>query len=175
MKASEAFSSIFSYLFSPELQQTLYPIRVVFWIFSMFFLIGTIWFFFNTTWFKKIFLQDFIEMLTYKGYWNIGAKTKWMKITNKLKKHREEDCKLALIEADSMLDEALEQLGYSGDNLEKKLKEIKEDMVSNISEVKEAHSIINNVKHDPNYKISVNQADWVLDIYRKVFRDLEIF
>jgi len=175
MTTTEAFSSIFSYLFSPELQQTLYPIRVAFAIFSAFFFIGTVWFFLKTSWFKKIFLQDFVEILTYKGYWNIGAKNQWRKITNKLKKRKEEDCKLALIEADNMLDEALAQLGYAGNILEERLNQIKEDMVSNMSDVHEAHAIIGSVKHDPNYKLSVNQADWVLDIYRKIFRDLEIF
>jgi len=175
MTTAQAFSSIFSYLFSSELQQRLYPIKMVFAIFSALFFLGTAWFFLKTSWFKKIFLQDFVEILTYKGYWNIGAKNKWRKITNKLKKHKEKDCKSALIEADDMLDEALAQLGYAGNSLEERLSQIREDMVSNMSEIHQAHTIIGGVKHEPNYKLSVNQADWVLDIYRKLFRDLEIF
>jgi hypothetical protein len=175
MTTTEALSLIFSYLFSPELQQRLYPIKVVFAIFSAFFFLGTAWFFLKTSWFKKIFLQDLVEILTYKGYWNIAAKNKWKKITNRLKKHKEKDCKTALIEADDMLDEALAQHGYTGNTLEERLSQIKEDMVSNMAEVHEAHAIIGSVKHEPDYKLSVNQADWVLDIYRKLFRDLEIF
>ncbi|MBU0546628.1 MAG: hypothetical protein ABH876_00775 [Patescibacteria group bacterium] len=174
MTTSEVFSSIISYLFSSELQQTLYPIRAVFSIFSAFFFVMTVWFFLNTSWFKEIFLQDFVEILTYKGYWNIGAKTKWRKITNRIKKHKEEDCKLALIEADNMLDETLGQIGYIG-SLEEKLGQIKEDTISNIIEVRKVHTVINSIKHDPNYNLSVGQTDRFLDIYRKIFKDLEIF
>jgi hypothetical protein len=174
MTVSETLLSIFSYLFSPELQQSLYPMKIVFFIFGFFFFAGTVWFFFNTTWFKKIFLQNFIEMITYKGYWRVGAKNKWDKITSKIKKHRESDCKLALIEAESMLDEVLSQRGYTG-SLGEKLNQIKADTVSNIEEVRGAHAIIRDIKHDPNYKISVNQADWILDNYRKMFREIDVF
>ena len=168
-------NQILSYLISPELQETLFPIRVVFSVFFIFFFTGTLWFFFKTSWFRKIFWQDFVEVLTYKGYWRREAKVKWKQIVKKFKKGHESDHKLAVVEADKMLNEALIQRGYGGDSLGERLDQIKDDTLSDMESVKKAHRVSSAILRDPNYKLSLDQAGKALDIYRKAFRDLELF
>lgn len=166
---------LLSYLVSPELQELLFPVRIIFLAFSVFFFISTVWFFLTTSWFRKIFWQDFYEIITYKGFWSREVSKKWKKIVGRLKKGRESENKLALVEADKMLDESLGQMGYAGDSLGEKLDKVKEDILSNIEEVKKIHSISNAIVHDPDYKLSADQAEKALDVYQKAFRELELF
>ncbi len=166
---------LFSYLVSPELQQSLFPIRIIFLAFFVFFFVSTVWFFLTTSWFRKIFWQDFYEILTYKGFWGREASKEWKKIVGRLKKRNESEHKLAVVEADKMLDESLAQMGYAGDSLGEKLDKVKEDVLSNIEEIRKVHSISNAIIHDPDYRLRADQAEKTLDVYQRAFRDLELF
>ena len=166
---------LLSYLFSPELQELLFPVRIIFLGFFVFFFISTIWFFLTTSWFRKIFWQDFYEILTYRGFWGREASKNWKKIIGRLKKRSESEYKLAVMEADKMLDESLGQMGYAGDSLGEKLDKIKEDILSDTEGIRKVHSISNAIAHDPDYKLSADQAEKTLDIYQRAFRDLELF
>jgi len=166
---------LFSYLMSPDLQGKLFPVRILFILFSAVFLGATIWFFFFTTWFKKMFWQDFMEILKYKPYWIKKSEEKWHKITERLNSNQENEYKLAFIEADEVLDEALKKMGYEGASLGERLEQIKAETVSNIDDVWKAHKIKNNIVHDPDYKLERGQVEKALDIYKKALHELEAF
>jgi len=170
-----SISDVISYLISPSLQEKLLPIRIMFIFFGVVFLGGTIWFFFYTTWFKKIFWQDFMEILRYKPYWIKKTAGKWHKIAERLKKGQENEYKLAFIEADEMLDNSLEKMGYQGASLGQRLEQIKVETISNIEDVWKAHKIKNNIVHDPNYKLTLDQAKKALNIYQKALHELGVF
>ena len=170
-----SISDVISYLVSPSLQEKFLPIRIIFIFFGVVFLGGAIWFFFFTSWFKKIFWQDFMEILTYKPYWIKKTASKWYKIAERLKKGQENEYKLAFIQADKMLDNSLEKMGYQGTSLGQRLEQIKVETISNIEDVWKAHKIKNNIVHDPNYKLTLDQAEKALNIYEKALHELGVF
>lgn len=169
-----SISDLISYLVSPSLQEKLLPIRIIFIFFGAVFLGATIWFFFFTNWFKEMFWRDFMEILRYKPYWIKKSERKWHKITERLKKRQENEYKLAFIQADEMLDNALEKMGYQGTSLGQRLEQIKAETISNIDDVWKAHKIKNNIVHDPNYKLTLDQVEKALNIYEKAFQELGI-
>jgi hypothetical protein len=168
------FTTIINLLISPTLQELFFPLKIVFLFFSLIFLGGTTWFFFNTTLFKRIFWQDFVEILTYTPYWLRRIKGRWNKIEKRLESGREPEYKLAVLEADKMLDEALGQNGYAGANVGERVEKVSKETLSNIDDVLEAHRIRNNVVHDPDYKLTPGQARRALSFYEKALRDLDI-
>lgn len=148
-------------------------LKILFLIISLFFLFGIIYFLLKTEWFKRLFLQDLVEFLSFKSYGLRKVSQTWKKIIKRLEKFSESETKLAIIEADDLLNEILERMGYSGETLGEKLKQLSEVILPNLDEVLEAHKIRSNVVHDPTYRLSLGEGRKVLKIYEKALLNLE--
>jgi len=127
----------------------------------------------KTEWCKRLFLQDLVEFLSFKSYGLRKVSQTWKKIIKRLEKFSESETKLAIIEADDLLNEILERMGYSGETLGEKLKQLSEVILPNLDEVLEAHKIRSNIVHDPTYRLSSGEGRRVLKIYEKALLNLE--
>ncbi len=134
-----------------------------------------------THYFERAFWRDFIRFITFKPYGKKGitrkVAKKWKLISNRLKSASESDWKIAIIEAESFLDEIFEKIGLEGENFGQKLKQINVSEFSDImiEDIWQAHKVRNNIVHDPNYKLNFEQAKKTLMIYEKTLNDLGFF
>jgi hypothetical protein len=167
--------NIVSYLISPSLQEKLLPIKIVFILFGLFFSIGTIYFLLTTSWLRRILSQDLIEVLTYRPYWAKDITRKWKRAQKRLETDLESEYKLAVIEADSMLNDALQKNGYPGESLGERLEKVSKETLPTLNQIREVHKIRNSVVHDPDYKLTLREAKRALDIYENALHDLEAF
>jgi hypothetical protein len=85
----------------------------------------------------------------------------------------ESEYKLAVIEADSVLDDILKRMGFAGQTLGERLEKLTSASLTNIEEVREAHKTRNNIVHDPNYRLSLDEARKLISIYEKALVDLQ--
>lgn len=120
-------------------------------------------------------MQDMVEFLTYQSYGVKKIAKIWLKIKRRLEAGSESEYKLAVIEADSMLSDILEKMGFKGETLGNRLKQVTTDILPSIEETWEAHKIRNNIVHDPDYKLTLDQAQKALEIYEQALRDLQVF
>ncbi len=100
---------------------------------------------------------------------------KWSSIMDKLEKNNESDYKLALIEADNLFDDLLKRIGYKGDDMGERLKQITEAQLANIDDLWQAHKIRNRIAHEPGFKLTHVQAKRAIEIYQRAMEDLEAF
>jgi hypothetical protein len=142
--------------------------------FASFFLGFIIWALINTTWLKRLILWDLKEFLTYRPYKSKEFIKKWKKIKERIDSGIEAEAKLALIDADSLLDKALKEQGYSGESLGERLEKLTVEILPNLSEVLQAHKIRNNIVHDPTYKLNLEEAKNALAIYEKALTNLDV-
>ena len=166
---------IVSFILNPELGGIFLYIKIIFMIISLAIFIGIIVLLLRTTWLKRYILEDLTETFTARPY---GAKKtfkQWITIQKRLGAEREDEYKLALIEADSLLDDILKQMGYTGETMGDRLKQLSSTILPNIDEVWQAHKIRNNIVHDPDYKLSLDLVKRALAIYEKAFQNLEAF
>ncbi len=85
------------------------------------------------------------------------------------------DWKLAIIEADIILDEALKQYGYAGNSLGERLKSISTSQLSTLNEAWEAHKVRNRIAHEgADFVLTRRIADETIDRYRRVFNELGV-
>lgn len=97
---------------------------------------------------------------------------RWMQTLHYLFSNNESDWKLAIIEADSMLDSLMDQLGFRGESLGEKLKSATQDSFRNLSIAWEVHTIRNRIAHEGlAYEISQHEAKRIIAIYERIFRD----
>jgi len=171
-QVNEIINEIIQFILYPKITGWLLVIKIIFLFFSSFFLGFIIWALINTTWLKRLIIQDLKEFLTFRPYGMKKFDKEWKKIEERLDTGFEAEAKLALIEADSLLNEALNRLGYPGESLGERLDKITTDILSNLDEVHLAHKIRNNIIHDPTYKLNLEEAKKTLSIYEKALIDL---
>ncbi|MFH1671532.1 MAG: hypothetical protein ABH889_02035 [Candidatus Portnoybacteria bacterium] len=98
---------------------------------------------------------------------------RWESVLGKLNLEDESAWKLAVIEADKIFDDVLKRIGYAGEDMGERLKQITSAQLANIEEVWQAHKMRNNIVHDPGYEIGKGQARRAIEIYQKALEHLE--
>jgi len=165
-------SNILFFIISPVF---LFYLKVIFIIFALIFAGGIITLLFKNTWLKRRILEDLVEFAVYRPFGVKRTFKQWAKITKRLETGKEAECKLAVIEADSLLNDIFKKMGYSGETIGEILKQLDSTTLPNIEQIWEAHKIRNNVVHDPDYRFTLDEAKKTLGIFEKALRDLEMF
>ncbi|MBI3638342.1 hypothetical protein HY227_01200 [Candidatus Wolfebacteria bacterium] len=98
----------------------------------------------------------------------------WKQIVKRMKTGGQTQLKLAILEADRLLDEILKVSGYPGRNIEERLAAVNSAEIPNIEEVKQAHKIRNRIVAEPDFILSPGETEITIGIYRRLFIDLEL-
>lgn len=166
-------NDLINFLISPSLTSGLKILKAIFLSFTLVFSGFIIWVSLKSTFLKRLFIWDIIEVLTSRAFKLGEYAKKWKKIKSRLEKKSEAEAKLAILEADSLFDEILEKGGYLGEDLEEKLKKLTPASLPNLKEVYQAHQIRDNIVRDPTYKLDLKEAEKNLRIYEKSLTYLE--
>ncbi|MFA5841189.1 MAG: hypothetical protein WC847_02880 [Candidatus Paceibacterota bacterium] len=102
-----------------------------------------------------------------------GSKNEhWSKVLSYIFSQHGSDWKLAIIEADSMLETLMDQLGYRGENLGEKLKMANQENFPNLTTAWEVHTIRNRIAHEGlAFELSQHEAKRVIALYEQIFHD----
>lgn len=97
---------------------------------------------------------------------------RWKNIQLLISSYNSNDWKQAIIEADIILDEMLEKMGYHGKSIGEKLKQIESSDFLTLNQAWEAHKVRNQIAHQGgNYVLSKDEAERVIDLYGQVFKE----
>lgn len=117
--------------------------------------------------------EDLMSLLV--TAWREGAEDKvnqdWEKITSALESDNPADWKVAIIEADTMLDALVVSIGYKGDNLGDRLKMVEPSDFLTLNDAWEAHKVRNAIAHESGYELTKRETQRVIGLYEKVFRE----
>lgn len=100
-----------------------------------------------------------------------GSKNeRWSKTLDYLFSQHSSDWKLAIIEADSMLEELMTQMGFKGENLGEKLKSANQESFPKLSTAWEVHTIRNRIAHEGlAFELSQHEAKRIIAMYEEIF------
>lgn len=168
------FNAVISYLVSSEIQERLFTVKIAFWAISVIMLGIIIFTLLRTHYLQWLFVQDFVQFFTMKPYGAKRITRQWNKIAGRLKAGIESEYKLAIIEADDLMDASLKKMGYVGQTLEEKLGKLTSATLPSIEQVYEVHRLRNDIVHDPDYRLALDEAQKTLDVYHRAFQDLNI-
>lgn len=97
---------------------------------------------------------------------------RWEKLKEHLHSEKESDWRLAVLEADIMLDEFITHLGYQGDSLGEKLKGVEKSDFTTLDLAWEAHAVRNKIAHEgAAFALTERDAKRVVALYEEVFRE----
>lgn len=97
---------------------------------------------------------------------------KWNKLLEKIKSDDERDLRLAIIEADSLVDEILKEHGHPGRDMGERLKSIHPAEIDNLNDLWEAHKIRNRLAHEADFHLPLEEAKKTIEIYHKTMEEL---
>lgn len=128
----------------------------------------------SKTHYLEIKKEQFLDILG-KDYLSKRRSLKgWLQIQKRLLSPDQNDWKLAILEADHILNEILKISGYLGARLEDKLDLITEAQLSNVDEIMNVHKIRDKISGDPSFAVTQEEAREIIDVYKKSFIELNL-
>ncbi len=98
----------------------------------------------------------------------------WAQVERRMAEGGEANVRLAIIEADKILDVILKLSGFKGDTLGERLKQISAAQIANIEDIWRVHKLRNRIVHDPDYKISREDTVQGIEVYKKALQQLAL-
>jgi hypothetical protein len=99
---------------------------------------------------------------------------KWTKVLEHINSANQSDWKLAILEADIMLGEMLDRMGYHGATIADKLKSIESSDFTNLQAAWDAHKVRNAIAHEgSDFAITKPEAERVIKLFKKVFEEFQ--
>jgi hypothetical protein len=96
---------------------------------------------------------------------------RWQRILEQAGSDNEHDWRLAILEADIMLNELLDMRGYKGETMAEKMKQADRADFNSIDAAWEAHKIRNDIVHrSASHSLSQRETRRVIALYERVLR-----
>jgi len=159
--------------FVPFFERYLFWLEVLAVILSTLFLWGIIYIVFKTN-YLEMKREQFLNILGKPYVSRRRSLRGWKQIQRRLQSQEQNQWKLAILEADHILNEILKMSGYLGVSLEDKLDLITEAQLSNVEEIKRVHQIRHKIASDPSFLIINEEAREIIAVYRKSFIELNL-
>ena len=97
---------------------------------------------------------------------------KWERITDHINSQNQNDWKLAILEADIILDDMLDSMGYRGATMSEKLEGVERSDFTTIDSAWEAHKIRNSIAHEGiEFLLTEREARRIIGLYESVFKE----
>src|SRR3989344_4152956 len=100
---------------------------------------------------------------------------KWEKVMKYANSDSASDWRLAIIEADVMLEELLRTLGYEGESVGEMLKSVDKNEFLIIEDAWEAHKVRNAIAHSGgDFQLNERETKRVVALFEKVFKEFQV-
>ena len=103
-----------------------------------------------------------------------ALKERWASVIKKTATDSPDSLKLAIIEADKVVDDALKQLGLEGEHMADRLEQLSGDEVRTLSHLWRAHRVRNNLVHTPGFELSKEHAMMVIKDYELFLKEIKL-
>ena len=99
---------------------------------------------------------------------------RWRNIIRQLRSKGDNAYKLAVIDADKIVDDFLEKFGYRGDTMANKLNQINPDELKTLANLWEAHKIRNSIVHDLKAEVTRKDAFRAVKAFQDTLEELQV-
>ncbi|MFZ2188292.1 MAG: hypothetical protein WAV73_01890 [Candidatus Moraniibacteriota bacterium] len=102
-------------------------------------------------------------------------RVKWAKVKRRFNSKNESEYKVAIIEADKIVEDLIAKMNYKGENMTERLDNITPGQIENIEELRRAHEIRNRIIHDDSFVLTREEALKTFDCYEEFLRFFLVF
>jgi len=105
---------------------------------------------------------------------NVVLQERWESIIGRSKINSAESIRLAILDADNMVDELLSRMSLKGENMADRLENLSVDDFGSLSRLSSAHRIRNRIVHEPGFTISQEEAQKVIADYGSFLKEIGV-
>lgn len=165
---------ILSFFFTPEFTGILLFVKIIFIIVSAVLVINIFYLIALSSWFSDRYAKDWEEFRKFNSIDAENISKKWQRIDKRMKTKKETEYKLAVLEAEESLIDALKMTGNDGSTLEEQLNQAGPDDLSDIKDILQAHKIRNDIVNNPEGKLEFEKAEKAVRIFKQAFEELQM-
>lgn len=143
---------------------------------SAIFIFGIVYYYIRFNQLSEIEMNQLLdaERLWLQMHGQDSGSSEWHKIKDHLGSSNPNDWKLAIIEADIMLEKVLNEAGYAGNTIGDKLKSASPTNFTTLQDAWDAHIVRNKIAHEgSDYVVTQRIANEAITKYQKVFNEFE--
>lgn len=171
---AQIYDAVFKYLNNFDYRSLIVDIKTIMVILSVIF--GTLF----VLVVRKIWSLGTLreELAQLKGELNPPAMAKtaydnrWQEIKNHVNSFNSAEWKFAIVEADKLVDDVLKTAGFAGESMGERLMLIKPDQLANLQYLWDAHKLRNLLVHDPDFRLTHQQALFAINAFESVLKEL---
>ena len=128
----------------------------------------------TTVYLRRVFIWDLKEFFTYRSYLTRIIDKDWIKIKKRLLKKKESEYKLAIIEADLLVNDVLGRAYFEGRVLSEKLEKRAADF-SDIDAMIAADQLYQDIVNDPSYSLNYESCKAAILAFEQGLKDVKAF
>jgi len=103
---------------------------------------------------------------------DVALHERWIKVQAHINSDNPSQWRLAILEADIMLGDILEKMGYQGDSIGDKLKSVDKSDFLTLNSAWDAHKVRNQIAHEgTDFQLNEREAKRVIELYKTVFSE----
>jgi len=159
------------FISNPAIQATVFPAKIVFIFFTLFLLGAVMYFYVKSSYMHYHYFQGFGDALPMQPTKVSDTGNSLKKILRKVGSGQEGDLKLAIIEVDDFLNQALLDKGFKGDNFEDLIFSAKK-VITNPEDIISAHAIRDLIVYDSDYRLERDEAEKILSRYESAIKNV---
>ncbi|MDP2676433.1 MAG: hypothetical protein Q8O83_01985 [bacterium] len=118
-------------------------------------------------------LKDIAEFMRTEHLPRETRSSRWRAVEKRIKSDHPSDWKLAVIEADSIMDDLLKRMGYEGITMGERLKNIEPSDFEALQDVWKAHKMRNRIAHEPESAITKSEAEYAIELFKRGLKEFE--
>ncbi|MCR4328590.1 MAG: hypothetical protein NUV53_03685 [Patescibacteria group bacterium] len=101
-------------------------------------------------------------------------KERWEEVLKRMAIQTSDSMRLAILEADALVDSILKELGFEGDHMADRLAKITPESLLCIDRLWRAHRLRNELVHTPDYTIETEKAQQTIEDYESFMKEIKI-
>lgn len=103
-----------------------------------------------------------------------ALRERWQTVMRKFKSRSPESARMAIIEADALVDEALKRMGIKGEHMADRLGRLSSDELTTLGRIWRAHRLRNELVHGPHTALPPEVAEAAMGDYEDFLKDIGV-
>ena len=153
---------------------TLFIVKAIMWTIAILAIAATIYFQLQAMGLRRE-LEKSLVRATKSAAKPMQAKNRdWERLVGMVESDNPAEWKIAVLDADKMLEALTVQLGFYGDSLGERLKNADPSRMRTLQSAWEGHKIRNAIAHEPNHVLTKREARRAMTMFETVFREFSL-
>jgi hypothetical protein len=165
----------FEKILFPEMTGWLLAAKIFFILFNLGVVAFIIYVWATTVYLKRLFVFDLVEFFTFRAFGTRIIDRDWIKIKKRLLTKNEAEFKLAVIDADILVNDVLTRLAFEGKNLGEKLERPKAESFSDLDAMVKADMVYQKIVNNPKTSLDYQEAKSVILAFEQGLKDVAAF